>query len=479
MAVFLVGGAVRDALLGRSTHDHDFVLPAGALAAGRQVASVLKAAYYPLDEARQMARVVQIAQDGTREVLDFAVMRGPDLESDLRARDFTINAMAIDLRQPQALLDPLGGAADLYAGQLRACSSTTFSDDPVRILRGVRLAAEFGLHIQRDTLKNMRQAVGQLERVSVERMRDELFRILGGPQPSAALRALDMIGALNFVLPEMSTLKGVQQSPPHVNDVWTHTLDVLRNLEALLNVLGPAYDPDVAASLSLGLVSLRLGRYRERLDAYLKTTITPERSLRSLLFLAALYHDAAKPLTRQLDEQGRVHFFEHAIVGAHLVGSRADALRLSNEESARLMVIVRHHMRPILLGQGEEPPTRRAIYRFFHDAGGAGVDICILSLADILATYGPALPQDVWQRHLAAVRLLLDAWFENPEQIVSPPMLLSGHDLINELRLNPGEHIGRLLEAIREAQATGQVNDREGALALARSWLAEHKIDYG
>lgn len=479
VSAFLVGGAVRDALLGRATHDLDFVLPADALAVGRRVANALKAAYYPLDEARQMARVVWIAQEGTREVLDFAVMRGPDLESDLRARDFTINAMAIDLRQPQALLDPLGGAADLHAGQLRACSTTTFSDDPVRILRGIRLAAEYGLRIQRDTLKDMRQAVGQLERVSVERMRDELFRILGGPQPTAALRALEMIGALNFVLPEMSSLKGVQQSPPHAYDVWTHTLDVLRNLEALLKVLGPVYDPEAAASLSLGSVTLSLGRYRERLDAYLSTPITPDRSLRSLLFLAALYHDAAKPQTRQLDEQDRVHFFEHAMVGAHLVGSRAEALRLSNEESARLKVIVRYHMRPILLGQGEEPPTRRAIYRFFRDAGEAGVEVCILSLADTLATYGPALPQDVWQRHLVAVRLLLDAWFENPEEIVTPSMLLSGHDLINELRLKPGEHIGQILEAIREAQATGQVTDREGALGLARSWLAEHKIDYG
>jgi putative nucleotidyltransferase with HDIG domain len=477
--IYLVGGAVRDALLGRATHDLDFVMPSGALAAGRRVANALKAAYYPLDKDRQTARVVFIALDGTREVLDFAVMRGPDLESDLRARDFTINAIAIDLRQPHALLDPLGGAADLHARRLRACSPSAFGDDPVRILRGVRLAAEFGLRIQRETLKDMREAVGQLARTSAERKRDELFRILDGDQPAAALQTLQMIGALHPVLPETSALKGLDQSPPHVADVWTHTLDVLRNLEVLLKVLAPVYDPNVAANLPLGLLSMRLGRYRQQLDIHLKTPLTPERSMRALLFLAALYHDIAKPQTRQVDEQDRVRFFDHDVIGATLAETRASSLRLSNTEIDRLKTIVRYHMRPILLGQVGHPPTPRAIYRFFRDTAEAGVDICLLSLADVLATYGPALPTDVWERHLDTVRLLLEAWWETPEEHVDPPPLLGGNDLLLELRLKPGVHIGKVLEYIREAQVAGQVKDRESALALARSWLAEHGIDYG
>ena len=471
--VYLVGGAVRDALLDRTTHDLDFVLPGDALAAGRRVADALKAAYYPLDEARQTARVVIVAADGTRDVLDFAVLRAPDLESDLRLRDFTVNAIAIDLRQPQALLDPLGGAADLLARQLRACSPMAFTDDPVRILRGVRIAAEYNLRIQRPTLKEMRQAVGELRRVSSERIRDELFRILEGPQPATALHALEMIGALDPVLPEMRQLKGLRQPPPHVSDAWTHTLDVLRNLGALLKVLAPTYDPDIAASLWMGVVSLRLGRYREQLDAHLNSSPNPLRSLRGLLFMAALYHDAAKPQTQQLDEGGRLHFFNHEVVGADLVASRAHALHLSNEEIDRLKSIVRHHMRPMLLAHADETPSPRAIYRFFRDTGEAGVDICVLSLADTLATYGPSLPSDVWERHLNVVRLLLEAWWDYPKERISPPELLKGHDLINELGLKPGKQIGELLEFIREAQIAGQVTDRESALDLARHWLSD------
>ena len=366
-----------------------------------------------------------------------------------------------------------------HARQLRACSPQAFSDDPVRILRGVRLAAELGLHIQRETLKYIRQSVGELERVSSERKRDELFRILDGPQPALALRALEMLGALEYVLPELVNLKSVVQAPPHVADVWTHTLEVVRNLETLLKVLDLLFNPDAAANLLMGLVSMRLGRYRELLAEHFKISITPERSMRSLLFLAALFLDAAQPQTPQVDEQGRELIIDNDVVGAQMVEKRGEALHLSNDEIARLKTIVRYHMRPILIGQEEDPPSRRTIYRFFRDAGGVGVDVCLLSLAHILATYGPTLPQDAWARHINTVRTLYEAWWEHRQESISPPALLSGHDLLNELRLKPGLHIGQLLEAIQEAQATGQVTDRDGALRLARFWLTEHNIDHG
>lgn len=476
MPAYLVGGAVRDALLMRTTHDLDFVLPSGALKAGRAVANALRGAYYPLDAVRQTARVILYAPDGTRELLDFAVIRGEDLESDLRARDFTINAMAIDLRHPTQLLDPLGGAADLLARQLRACSPRAFLDDPVRILRGVRLAAELNLKIQPETLKIMRQSVGELERVSSERKRDELFRILDGPQPAKALRALEMLGALVYVLPELVSLKNVMLAPPVDTNVWTHTLDVVRNLATLLDVLDMKYKPDTAANLSMGLVSMRLGRYREQLAEHLKSSITPERPLRSLLFLAALFHEVAQSQIPQVDESAG-DMIDNDIAGAQMVEERGEALHLSNDEIARLKIIVRFHRRTILLAQEEDPPSRRAIYRFFRDVGDVGVEISLLSLADTLATYGPAPHQDMWARHINTVRMLYEAWWEHHQEYISPPALLGGYDLIDELRLKPGLHIGQILEAIKEAQATGQVTDRDGALSLARSWLAEHSID--
>jgi putative nucleotidyltransferase with HDIG domain len=310
--------------------------------------------------------------------------------------------------------------------------------------------------------------------VSAERQRDELYRILGIQRPALALRAMDLLGIFPFVLPELPTLKGVVQSPPHLFDVWEHTLIVLQKLHTLLEVLGPRPDPDSAASMHLGLVSLRLGRYREEIAAHLANALNPDRPLRPLLFLAALYHDIGKPHTRTVDEDGRIRFFEHEQIGAGMIARRARALQLSNAEINRLKSIVRHHMRPLLLAQTGQHPTRRAIYRFFHDAGPAGVDICLLSLADVLGTYGPTLSQDVWARHLDIVRALLEAWWERPAESVSPPPIVTGHDLIAELGLEPGPVIGKILEAIREAQATGRVHNRREALELARDMLKEN-----
>jgi poly(A) polymerase len=475
ISVHLVGGAVRDALLKRPVHELDFIMPEKALEIARKVADTLKGAYYPLDQERQTGRVIIDQAGEDRLVMDFATYQGPDLESDLRARDFTINAMAIDLRSPNALIDPWGGARDLHARQLRACSSSAFEVDPVRILRGIRLGALFDLRIVPETREKMRSATHLIAKVSIERLRDELFKILDGPKIASALRALDMLGALQPVLPEISELHGVAQSPPHISDVWNHTLNVLQRMDVVLDVLGPDHDPEASSGLHLGLMVLRIGRYREHISTHLKARLNFNRSYRSLLNFAALFHDAGKPLTKKIDENGQIRFLEHEQVSAEIAGQRAKALHLSNIEIERLKTIIRHHMRPIWLAKTGSTPSERAIYRFFRDTGRAGVDICLLSLADVLATYGTTLPQNVWANHLDVVRSLLEAWWERPNERVFPPALLTGHDLISELGLEPGPQIGQVLEAVREAQATDQIHTREEALDFARNSLENPK----
>ncbi len=473
--VYLVGGAVRDALRGRASHDLDFSVRGDARVAARRVADALGAAYYPLHDDFDAGRVVIRDADG-RYVLDFVGLHPDGLEADLRARDFTLNAIAVNVRAPQELLDPLGGASDLLKGVLRACSPTSLQDDPVRVLRAVRLAASLDLHIQADTRRQIREAVPGLERVSPERIRAELMRILGGPRPAASLRALDVLDVLPLVLPETAALKGVGQSPPHVYDVWEHTLAVVDRLDALLDALGPAYDAETSANnLALGHAVLRLGRYRRQFTGHLAAETTPDVTRRALLFFAALYHDIAKPATRQVEPSGRVRFFGHDTEGAGVAARRGRALHLSAEEIRIIKTAVRHHMRPLLLSQHPDMPTRRAIYRFFRDTRDVGVDICLLSLADFLGTYGPALPQDAWARHVDVIRALLEAWWERAEESVSPPPLLNGRDLIETFDLSPGPQIGRLLETVREAQAAGQVESREAALALVREHLAEEE----
>ncbi len=472
LPVYLVGGAVRDALLRKKIHDLDFILPDNAIKTSRQIANRLGAAFFPLDDDTDTGRIILISEDGSRFTLDFTARRGADLESDLRARDFTLNAMAVDVRQPQAILDPLGGAADLLSKHLRVCSQTAFSDDPIRILRAIRQAAGFGFHILPETRNLMHAAVALIPRISSERMRDELFRLLDGPRVAATIRALDMLKALPYILPELDSLKGVEQSPPHQEDVWHHTLYVVDQLENVLAGLTPAYDPEKAASLAMGMMVVKIGRYRQQLAEHLAEQLNTDRPLRPLLFLAALYHDVGKPDTRKVDSDSKVHFYGHDETGAVITHQRGQALRLSNPELDRLTLIVRGHLRPVLLEKDGILPTRRAVYRFFRDMGEAGVDICILALADFLGTYGPALPPEKWELHLDVIRSLLEAWWEHPREQVTPPALLNGYDVMKAFGIPPGPRVGMILEAIREAQAVGQVSTREDAIDLARRILA-------
>ncbi len=484
-SAYLVGGAIRDAFLKRPNYDLDFVLPGNAMKLARRIGDSIGAAYFPLDIHRNMARLVLIPDesvDGLRNNprrIDFSTFQGADLISDLQGRDFTMNAMAVEVHQLRELIDPLGGAADLAAKRLKACSQQSFIDDPVRILRAVRFSVELELRIQPQTLEFIKQGVDLLPEVSSERLRDELFRILLLPNSSSAIRILDKLDALEHVLPEISKLKNIQQSPPHIMNAWDHTLEILVQLDNILNVLAEEYNPDMAGNLTMGLVGLRLGRYRQQLMDYYKKSINPDRPHRSLLYLAGLYHDVGKVKAQKVGEDGRIRFIEHEQIGSKLVEKRGKALKLSNQEIERLMTIVKHHMRLSLLSHSNELPSKKAIYRFFRDTGDAGVDICILSMADILATYGPTLPQERWARHLDVIREMMNAWWEDRTESIIPPPLVNGDDLMEELDITPGPMVGYLLDAIYEAQITGEIHSWQEAIGFAKKLSKEKKIDPG
>jgi poly(A) polymerase len=479
LSIYLVGGAIRDALINRPSYDLDFITQAGALKIARKLADKLGGAYFPLDKTRNVARIVlkstvegESTAGWVRRV-DISNFQGGNLTSDLMRRDFTVNAMAMEVHHPDRMIDPMGGAADLIGKRLRACLDSSFLDDPVRILRAVRFSVNLGLTIQPDTLSLIRQAIAHLPEVSAERVRDELFRMLILPHPATSLRILDRLGALDLILPEVCMLKDVQQSAPHVMDAWNHTLDSLKHLESLLEVLASDFNPDKASNFALGMTTLQIGRYREQLSEHLNNALNPDRPHRGLLFLAGLYHDIGKPTTQSIDEQGKIKFISHEQIGSKLAEKRGQALKLSNLEIVRLVTIVGHHMRPALLSHSSEPPSRKAVYRFFRDTGAAGVDICILSLADMLATYGPTLSQERWNRHLEVVRALLEAWWENREEKVLPASIVNGDDLQNELGVIPGPVIGYMLESIREAQVAGEIHHKADAIKLAKVILED------
>ncbi|HSG45160.1 MAG TPA: HD domain-containing protein [Anaerolineales bacterium] len=468
--IYLVGGAVRDMLLNRVSLDLDFALPSNGISTARKVANALKTDFMILDDERDTGRVVFTNNDGTRTFLDFATYRGSTLDDDLHARDFTINAIAFDLHK-ETIVDPLNGGSDLRAKLIRACTSTSIADDPIRILRAIRQAAKFEFKIDLETRNAMKQSANLLPDISPERKRDELFKILEGPKPDTAIRALEMLGVFPHLLPELVDMKGVEQSSPHIYDVWEHTLQVLSYLESIISSLRIGYSADETNDMLTGLLTLRIGRFREQLAEHFANSLNTDRSVRAALFFAALYHDVQKPATKLIDDAGRIRFFDHDVKGAKVASQRGRDFNLSNDEIDRINKIVRHHMRfhffTSRLEDDKKEPSRKAIYRFFRDTGEAGVDLVLLGLADLRGTQGHTLSQESWKAALDIARILLENYWEKPEEIIAPPRLLDGHELMKELKLEPGRMIGQLLESIREAQATGKISTRKEAINFA------------
>jgi tRNA nucleotidyltransferase/poly(A) polymerase len=472
--IFLVGGAIRDALRQRPVHDLDFVMSSDVRPLARRVADHFLGGFYMLDPLRNTARVILTKTvNGEKITFDFAHFQGETIEEDLCNRDFSVNAMAVSLASPQKLIDPCHGVMDLREKVLRTCLDHSISDDPVRILRAIRLSLELKMRLDSGTQKQMHRAVSSLTRISSERLRDELFRILEGKSPASAIRLLDHFGINAVLLPELPILKGVEQSPPHSLDVWEHTLATIKNLDLIFNML-VANDRTASDNLWAATMLLALGRYRSQLQEHYTRQLNLNRSRKSALFFTALYHDVGKPITMSLDEDGRIRFFEHEHKGAELTADRSRALALSQNEIDYSATIIENHLRPHFLLKANGSLTRRSIYRFFRDAGEMGIDICVLSLADYLATHNTDLDPDKWADRLETCQILFDSWWEKKAESITPPRLLTGDDLLAQFHLSPGPIIGYLLESLREAQAAGEITSREQALDFVRAKLKEN-----
>lgn len=470
--VWLVGGAIRDHLLGRTHFDLDFAVDKNARDLARRFADASGGLYYELDGERDTGRVILKPEDGQRRTIDFTRVRGEDITADLLARDFSINALAIPIDNPSELIDPSKGLQDLKERTLRACSADSLKADPVRTLRAIRLSVDFDLHINPDTSQLIRSAGPKLSQVSSERIRDELIRILDLNRPAKALRVLDHLRILTTFLPELEFLRDLEQPRPHAFDGLGHTLAVCERLGDLLGVLADQLDPDASGDLVLAQASFQLGRFRDQIRAHLNSEISIGRNRRQLLLFAGLYHDVGKPEVLETDEAGRSTFYSHEQLGADKVAQRARQLRFSSVEVSYLEAVVRHHMRIEWL-EREPAITDRAVYRFFRDSGDAGVDAVLISLADCLGKYAGTPPEDVWNVRVETAKRLLVPYFEDREKRVDPIAFLSGADLMVELDLGPGPEIGHLLELIREAQAVGEVNSRDEGLALARATMKD------
>ena len=516
--VYIVGGAVRDHLLGLSsipgwthaaaaeqsggsftlaektrsaTTDLDLVLEGPVLPLARQVADRLGWAYYPLDKGRDVARLIGKAADGQRIECDAAALRG-DLRTDLLARDFTANALALALAADCSpkLVDICDGIGDIRARRLRRISRDSLRADPIRLLRAARLAAQLAFAIEDGTRAQIGDYAETVLSVSAERVRYELWKLLDCVRPDEGIRELNALGLLVHLLPEVRALQGVTQSSRHHLDAYEHSLLAARYAAELRDWLrgGPAPEDDALTET--------LEPWAEPLRAHFSSEIAAGSDRAGWLAWHALLHDTGKADgpgsdSRRVDE--RRGNAGHQALSARLAGRRVESLRFSRREVLLADRVASMHNVPRRmvkkLPQNVERIGARAAFRFFRDAGSVvaghqfaaglrsagmhpppdGLDVIVQAISDLQATGLARGPE--WARFLKAIEGLFSYVFTLRTEQVEP--LVDGHRVMESLGLRPGPQVGAIMRELAEAQAAGTVSSADEALALAEELMAK------
>lgn len=432
--IYLVGGSVRDLLLGQPAHDLDFATsaaPETTKEAGRAAGAT---SFYTVGE--EFGTVGFVFDGHTVEITSYReesyptldrrpqVVLGTTLAGDLSRRDFTINAIAVEAGSG-ALLDPFAGREDLERRLIRAVGDARarFSEDPLRILRAVRFAAQLDFDIERHTLSAMRAMAPELARISRERVATELNRLLVAPAASRGLALLRQAAILPVVLPEVVPIAEDVGRGRH-KDIWNHTLRVVEQSPPRLAV-----------------------RW------------------------AALLHDAAKPMTRSVDETGEVHFFGHERLGADLARKALRRLKQERALIERVSGLVELHLRPA----GYDPGwTDSAVRRLMLEADDLLDDLLDLVAADVTSARADRRREAA--ERMAGLREHIRRLEEEHAlaQLQSP---LDGNELMEIFGRPPGRWIGDLKHHLRELVIDGLIapGDRNSALIEARRWMAEQE----
>ena len=444
--VWIAGGAVRDAALGRDVSDLDLAVAGDPGPIAKALGRELGEHAFELSAEFRTWRVVAPSRGWQ---VDVTALRGESIESDLLARDFTVGAVAVPLAGGEAI-DPTGGLADLERGVLRAVGPESFAEDPLRLLRAARLAAGLNLQIDPATVALAHAAAARAAEPAGERQLAELRQLLGGPAPLRGLELLDDLQLTAVVLPELEGTKGVEQGPNHHLDVYGHTLEVL------------AHTLEIEADLARFVGDERAAEA----DAFLAEPLADEMDRSTALRFGALLHDIAKPQTRQ-EKDGFVGFKGHDIEGATTIGQIMGRLRASRKLTRYLQGLTLHHLKlGFMIREAPLPPRR--VHDYLRGTEPVTIDVTLLTVADRLSARGagPIAAPEMVQAHLDLAREMVAAALDwNREG--PPKPLLRGDEIAAELGIE-GPEIGAKLAELEAAQYAGEVTDRDGALGLLR-----------
>ncbi len=447
-SIYLVGGSVRDLLIRNQLFkDVDLMMQSGSETVARAFAAKINGSFFFLDEDRRITRVIKKTDEAILQ-FDFTNFEGADLQADLGRRDFTMNAMALDLREfvrtgsLDNIVDLFGGREDVQNRLIRITKPAVLDEDPLRALRAVRFATSLGFAIEAGTHEHIRSRAALINQSAPERIRDEFFQILSQRGASVYLSLLDSLGLLPQLLPELEPLKGFAPGRYHVYDVRTHSIKAAEQVDCVLDDL-PAIASDYVA------------RILEHLDEPLEQLVPRKAALR----FACLLHDIAKPETLS-QENGRIHFYHHDSLGAKKAKDTCKRFRLSRDSETLVTGVIRQHMRLFNLS-APGGPSRNALYRYCRDMRDGLPESLILAQADARATFD-IMPRDQFTDTERPMASALVYYYEKFLKAEARP-LVTGQDLIAR-GLKPGPRFREILENIREQQTAGTLHERRDAL---------------
>lgn len=438
----MVGGTIRDILLGRTPKDIDIATPNPA----KLVADLVKTGYTHvlLDETRDIHRMVK--EDAH---IDITPLNENHI-NDLLSRDFTINSIGLILRNND-LLDPQGGVKDLSKGLVRALSQDRFIEDPLRLIRAFRIAADMNFTIDPVTLRFITKLSHLISKPSKERIRDEICWMMEADHSFQLVEELWRTGLLGKIFPEFAAVTSIIQNRPHALGLAEHLMWTYKYIEDIILELD-----DV------------LGQYADDARSVLSKVIASNRKTIIIVKLAALLHDIGKPATITYDEE--VHFIGHDKLGAEMIEKRMAEFKFSGAETKAMSMLVENHMRPHnLLKLDEVSP--RAVYRFFRDLDTLAIPSLLIGIADAYAT--EMLPFGGLENYHEFVRVMIDQSIK----IGKPKPMLTGEEVMKILKIEPGPLVGQIIDAMLDSQATGEIKDKDKAKAFVKSWRPSDEAD--
>lgn len=449
--LFLIGGTVRDMLLDSPPKDIDLACK-GAREFAYNLAAFRNAAIVPMEKKPHTPCYRVVDREDSNNYIDIAEMRGETIYDDLMQRDFTINAIALEVNKDGSVaetIDPLNGSQDIKNRIIKAVRQDAFVSDPLRIVRALRFSATLNFDIEALTLDDVRKSVDLLKTVSGERIFSELSLILGTMNSVQFINQMDQLGILDAIFPEIRAMKGCSQNAFHHKDVWEHSLLVMEACEDILNNL-PSSFGELSDEITANL-------YRDNRFPMTK--------------LASLLHDIGKPACREIvPDTGRITFYGHDDTGAGLIDETAERLKMSNRDRDFLKLLIAEHMHVLNLAKhGVKPATKM---RWFRKMKDDAIPSVIVAMADVKSTLGPDSSTEEREKFLRWSKETIKDYYEVIKKRLERRDLITGRDLI-ALGMEPGPEMGRILDQIRSAQDTGELNSRDEALALAREVLSK------